>query len=469
MAVSESDETTAISTRLLISGGSHRATFGAIGAVHFLLATERWSSVREIVSVSGGSSPNAALLTLGDGSDDGTRQALKSLFERAVADGVMPWRTARRMVALVGAVVLTAAVVTAMSSPLWLDTSLGVFICGLLLVPVALQFGRRLAAFYTRDYLATITASRGVDLASFADRDRQHVFCAAGLSSATPYYFWAGGSTFFAGGDLSGSMLSRGRGRFWGAAVQDGYTVDSAVYASSALPGIATVRAPTASETGRADLLPFAELLVDGGVCGGFGDQIGSGFRRSPSDTHRDDPSHIIAIDASRHVVAAAGRLTGVSMSILLARWLKTSIEATYVNDLLDLRDAKLVRIADDETALVEADRSPRAHDDIGAGLPASQRLRLRNIAGQAVTPDPALANALRTLRKETAAIGLFGLSAPTAATAVTTGLVATLLEFEPSATVARASELLAVAGASLGLGSGLVDTLETATLSSTR
>lgn len=198
----EPTATSSTDERLLLSGGGLRAMVGSVGVILYLMYAGRWTAVREIVSVSGGSAVNAALLTSGGWKDERTDVERLSLFTKAlVNDRAMP-KTGRRVtivavaVALLGG--LVALIVLAIASwPAWVALIIGV--CAF---PVALQLGRRIGAAYLRDVLRTTLDLKGRDKATLTVVDnyvarrggRQHFFAVSGLVSRAPYFFWVGGS-----------------------------------------------------------------------------------------------------------------------------------------------------------------------------------------------------------------------------------------------------------------------------------
>ena len=67
--------------RLMLSGGGHRAMIGGIGAILYLVQANWWPRVDEVISVSGGSVTNAALM--GSTSEDDQEQInnLRRLYD----------------------------------------------------------------------------------------------------------------------------------------------------------------------------------------------------------------------------------------------------------------------------------------------------------------------------------------------------------------------------------------------------
>ena len=223
--------------RLFLSGGGHRASLGGVGAISALHGTERWADVTEVVSVSGGSLLNGALLALRDSGDpvDDPHPALGRFIARLIEDPMRLVGSPRRagLVAGVGLTVLSAVVLAATVAGVigpdgwWRSGWVGLLV-GVIAIPVVVSVARRFASAMWGDWVHTVTGGRDVALAGSPDA-RRHVFCTSGLSSGVPYYFWAQGSV--------PSMA-------WGEPIQAGYTVSDAVRASTTLPSMRGVRAP---------------------------------------------------------------------------------------------------------------------------------------------------------------------------------------------------------------------------------
>ncbi|BAN01053.1 patatin-like phospholipase domain-containing protein [Ilumatobacter coccineus] len=325
--------------RLLLSGGSHRATLGSIGAISYFLWSDglpehgvgrrpdKWDDIDEIVSVSGGSILNAALA----GATDTPAEAAARLAEvrnRIGHDRLLPHRTTKRcIIALLGVVTLAALgwlllAALGVVGPQAMSQSPWSVVIGISIFPLGLNLVRRLAGAYQRDVVDVVTQGRTTPLDSVAST-RRHTICASGLASGLPYYFTAGGEPFEP---------------VYGTALGSGYSLADAAKASTALPGTGHVRAPRALRR---------EVLVDGGVSGSFGEQVSTTIRRRPEDTWRSG-GEWFAVDAVRHMTSnsrIAQSLQSVSMLSLLGRWLKVSLEATYVNDLVDLGPGQYARL----------------------------------------------------------------------------------------------------------------------------
>ncbi|MFN3255812.1 MAG: hypothetical protein ACE37B_08950 [Ilumatobacter sp.] len=411
--------------RLLLSGGSHRATLGAMGAVGYFLwseetappdagATDRWSDVNEVVSVSGGSILNGTLAAHPSATNGETLGVLADLRRRLAGDGLLPHRTPRRLALTTGLLTVAAVAVWAVLAaggvvgPDQLASSPWALLVGVTVAPVVIGVARRLVARYQRDVLEVVTdAARPLDT---APGKRRHIMCASGLSSGVPYYFVVGGETPFEPA--------------YGAALSSGYRISDAVAASTALPGLGQVRAP--GEFRR-------ELLVDGGVSGGFGEQVATTqIRRRPSDTWRNDGDWF-AVDAVRHLQSDSrlGQLArSLSTTLLISRWLKVSLEATYVNDLIDLGPGRYARVW-----------SP---NELPASRPPSTAVFRDGSAASDAAGDDRLASPERArlgeLQQDVSVMGLFSLNERTVDLGIVVGFVSTL-EVRRGLTVARVTE----------------------------
>lgn len=394
--------------RLYLSGGGNRAALGSVGAVCALYDADEWQHVSEVVSVSGGSMANGALAAATD--HDDPRPSLGDMAHRLLDDGMKVGATPRRRLLVVGAaasllavvaVLLAAAGVGPWSPPAWVGV-----VMGLLFVPAVVFIIRRLGPILYRDVVdAIVGPDAETELSHLPAQagDRRHVFCAAGLSSGVPYAFWTGGT----------APAVR-----WGEAIQVDYTVADAVNASSSLPALGSVNAPGALRS---------ERLVDGGAVGIFGQQAHEGFARTARNTYRGT-ERIVAVDGGRHSVSAGstGRMVGFfSSTYLLMRWLKVSLEATYVNDLVDARGQTLVRLCRDPS------------------MPA--------------TGGP-LGPVLDSLAASTTSLGLTSLGTDAAIDAVACGYARMRVQLEPAFTDREMADALALAGDQLGFGERLAE-----------
>lgn len=403
---------------------------GGAGAVAFLTQHGWWGSIDEVVSVSGGSTANAALLVGGAQDAEKSYSSLRQFFDRATADRGQPWKQSQRVYALgvmaltVGALLYLVLGATRVI-PIFgfLREPWGGLLVGLLAPSLASGAIRRAAAEYLRAYLGALTNGAQIGLADFADTGRQHVICATGLATGHPYYLWSGGHYFYAGGDLSAAAVPHTNAELWGVPAQAGHSVADAVFASSSLPTLARVETAIPP---RVDGNRPEELLIDGGVSGIFGLQVSSGLRHQGYGGRRSDTTdgHVIVIDSGRHVnrTGRVGRwLLRLSISSLLARWLKVSLEANYRRDIAELDDAHLVRIAE-------------GFDEIP------------NDAQNVVSK-------YNELRRRTSEMGLANYNADRALNAFVTGWVGCSLTLIPASTEATIDAGLSDLGARMGLG----------------
>lgn len=429
----EQEPQRAARVRLVLSGGGNRAMIGGAGALAYLTQHGWWDRVDEVVSVSGGSTANAAVLTRGAHSYEQTLESIEDFFARATHDLGQPWRQPKRfgfLAMLIAPVLVLLLLILASIGLVPIPDILHRPVVGLvigLVAPFATSVVvRRAAAGYLRNYLGSLTNGFDFTLSGFRQSPRQHVICASGLSSGHPYYLWSGGTEFFAGGDLGRPRQAHIPEQLWGISAQAEYSVADAVFASSSLPTLARVQAPNITE--RQGIAK--ELLIDGGVSGIFGGQVGAGLRDQGSGGARSNPSdgHIIVIDSGRHVQSPGrvGRtINRLSISALLARWLKVSLEAGYRRDLRELDDTHLIRIAE------------------GFG-------ELNDNAG------PVLAG-FDELRRRTAQMGLLNYNADRALNAFVTGWVGSALTLDQQCSPAVIEAGLGALGSQMGRGEEFV------------
>jgi hypothetical protein len=403
--------------RLFLSGGGHRATIGSAGAICALVDLGNWNEVTEVISVSGGSVTNAALVrghtsehsrdlpTADDAKLVGDpRPALKDLIDRLLGDRASLVATPTRVAIMAFFVVSFALLALGFAAALGvgslrLPTAL-VLLLGMSTPFVVVMLFRQGLGWLWSDIVKALVDGRKVALAP-SNAPRRYLFCASGLSSGVPYYFWAQGDA---------PTVT------WGELLQGGYSLHDAVLASTSLPGVGAVRAPSASRN---------EVLVDGGVSGIFGQQREVSFERHAKDAFRGEVQRV-AIDAGRHSVAykeGMSPLTRFSILFALSRWLKASLEATYINDLGDFKGGHLVRLCRDPS------------------MPATAGVH---------------GAALDRAREETSNLGLFGVNRATTVDALISGYVATRLAFQPSVASDDLQLGLTSAGTALGLGDSL-------------
>lgn len=431
----------ATTIRLLLSGGGHRSTVGSLGAIAYLVHVNRWRSVDEVVSVSGGSIANAALASA---TDDDPWTVLSATIKRIDRDQGRLWATPRRAALLaffaLAYTLIVVAVLVAVGVGPDIPPVVSVLV-GVLVFPISFRLGGLAASMLVQDFIAVVSGNSTRKLTDDAGLARMHVFCTSGLSSATPYLLWTGRR------DENTVAPS------WGAELQAPYTVVEAALASVSLPFLGRVRSP--KDSVNPDVLRGGELLVDGGVSGIFGEQVSTSFRRTPADTDRSDDVQILAIDGGRHVTSpspimrALGRYSALA---ILFRWLKASLEATYVNDLVDIGPDSLVRLSEADE-LVAVDETEADTDGVG-GLPASLALRLGG------TPPPVrdalVKDRLGQLRTRVAQTSLMNLNEQRIAEALVAGFVGTMILLDPGSSASAVAEALVSVEEKLGLANRL-------------
>lgn len=422
--------------RLLLSGGGHRATVGSLGAVAYLVHSDRWSSVTEVVSVSGGSIANAALASAPGHKD--AWAVLSDSIARINRDQGRVWATPRRTLLAVSYLVAFAAVFTALAIAVGFGPDVPPLVSvltGVLVLPVCFRLGGMAASMLTEDFIHVVSGDGDRELLDDWGLERVHMFCSSGLSSATPYLLW------------TGRRSPEGMDPTWGAQLQAPYTVVEAALASVSLPFLGRVRSPKTSE--NPDVLAGGEILVDGGVSGIFGEQVATPFRRTPADTDRSDDLQIVAIDAGRHVTSP-GKVTRVlerySVSATLLRWLKASLEATYVNDLIDLGPDALVRICEPDDLIEPDDSAPHMATSLSGPL----ALRLGSMPSE--TTDPEVQKRILELRERVAGISLMNLNEQRIAEATVAGFVGTMMSLDPTSAESEVVAALLSAEEHLGL-----------------
>ena len=230
-----------------LSGGGHRATLFAIGALMALVDRGLNRHVVQISSVSGGSIANAFVAQrcrfdrLGPGELD---PIAAELIGTIVRKGVL----SRAWIATVagGSVVVGIAA----GVGLWLVgvPSVLALLGGLFLVfGVLLSSGLIVQRLLNRRYFSPARASGR--LGDLADRNVEHVFCSTDLVLGQPVHFstWEGGTAWRMTGAARTSPLSTWTGVRYETA---GLSLAEVVRASSAFPGIPPLRLRSDSALG---------------------------------------------------------------------------------------------------------------------------------------------------------------------------------------------------------------------------
>jgi len=442
-------EPAAAPIRLLLSGGGHRATIGSLGAVAYLAHSGRWSDVDEVVSVSGGSMANAALATACQDEDiwSVVGTAVKEIdqdYGRVFANkrrGLIFARYAMGLLVVLGVVGLALGLGPSVPSA-------ASFLVGALAIPVFARIAGLCANALTRDFIEVVSSRRDAVLSADEQSSRAHIFCASGLSSGAPYLLW------------TGRPFTPGSEPTWGTTLQAPYTVVDAALASVSLPLLGRVRSPRDTRT-ASGALSGGEILVDGGVSGIFGDQVMTPFRRTPADTHRAAPREFLAIDAGRHLSSPpplVRTLERFSVSATLMRWLKASLEATYVNDLVDLAPSSLVRICEDDRVIgpVPGDDNAEAESVTTTGMSPALALRLAPAPSVAAKVPAEVTTRLASLREQVAGVSLMNVNSERISTVLTTGFVATMVKLDPPSSVNDVFDALVAAEQRLNLDNRL-------------
>lgn len=257
---------------LFLSGGGYRAALAALGTVFFLATEQRWSDVRRIVSVSGGSIVNAHL-ALARPTQAQVPGEIKTLFDTMTSRrGSLRHLTAPALLVALPTIICWIALVwwgaetSRTVTDAWLSALLVwavAIIAALLVAAVAWPFFARLALHEL--IRSTVGTARLGDLRD-ADWRTEHIFVATDLS--------ASGAIFFITNGLGARVGSQIRG------VIDAATVpfEKVVRASTALPGLLPPTRFTIVDDNSPPerRKPIALWLADGGVSGNLGVQYDS-------------------------------------------------------------------------------------------------------------------------------------------------------------------------------------------------
>jgi predicted acylesterase/phospholipase RssA len=286
-----------------MSGGGHRASAWALGAMFYLVHAGKYEELAAISSVSGGSITNGVLAHEFSGlvsvDDDQFAGKVRHLIQNVADVGLFFWgpktngyvRTTLALAGLAATGLLTTIVWTAITG-----LRLEAFIClavTVLLTTLAVgAFERR--SIKTDAALAAEHFRRDGKATALADVNRNiaHVFCATELQEGRHFYMSPGFVYSWANGvGMPGSL-----------------PLSTAVQTSACLPGaFAARRLPTrpfAFRGAPADTPPHDDLvLVDGGVYDnmaeqwlrGLGDRVG-GVRDLPTQLPVDE---ILVVNAS--------------------------------------------------------------------------------------------------------------------------------------------------------------------------
>lgn len=288
------------SVAIALSGGGHRATIFALGALMYVVDAGRARDTTSIASVSGGSLTNGFVAQALD-----FRSADPAAFEAKVAGPLArqiahrgtlfaPWLS--KLYLLVLAAGLPAAFL-----PLWLlDAAWGFRVLAWLALLVAWGWlaGKR-GWICARAFRSTLFAPGGSAtlLNNIATRV-SHVICSTELRTAQ--------SVYFSGDFVYAFALGPG--------VPGGMPLYQAVQASAAFPGgFPPARLP-ARRHGFQGPLPATEprrrvrdlILTDGGVYDNMGEQWARGFRRRaelwPGLAGKPAPEQLVVVNASERI-----------------------------------------------------------------------------------------------------------------------------------------------------------------------
>jgi hypothetical protein len=269
-----------------LSGGGHRATLFAIGALLALVDRGLNRRVVQISSVSGGSIANAFVAQrchfeqLGPGELD---PIAAELLGTIVNRGVLT----RAWIFLITGSSLAAGI--AAGVVLWrvgVPAVVAVFVGLFLIFGVLLTSGLVVQALLHRRYFARLGGSG--KLGDLADRNVEHVFCSTDLVLGQPVHFssWNGGSAW--------RMTGVTRTQFGSSGIRYGaesLSLAEVVRASSAFPGIPPLRLRSMAKlsggvgggspsdigdalVGSASAMPGVLFLADGGLWSNLGSHV---------------------------------------------------------------------------------------------------------------------------------------------------------------------------------------------------
>lgn len=393
-------------TRLYLSGGSHRAALGGIGAILYLLDSKgsfTWSDVDEIVAVSGGTQPVAALAAA-QASDPAEVKSTMARLYRAILDDQLTLTTFRRRVIL-----LNIAIAVLLPMLLWAAAALFfvpgfiAFPIGLVTIAVVYRVVSRQVSALQEDYLTSILRKAGTkpshatqDLGTLTETKNLYVMLSAGLDSSEMYPAWIGEDPPLANSKRVIQSLSP---------VQ-------ACLVSSALPSLSRLKSPKSTSNGT--ILARRELLIDGGVGGNFGFQIAKQISDEiVTGAAANKNRRVLAIDAGRRAEPSTGviaRVRGVSTVARLARWLQLSGDATYLNDLDDVK---------------ELDSTLAGFVDVADGVNGKL---IGSVVAQTSSSPKLAVETQKNAIKRNGLLGLFGLNDDTIHLAIACGVVGCLL-----------------------------------------
>lgn len=355
--------------RLYLSGGSNRSALGSVGAILFLIQNTqgqyRWRDVDEVVGVSGGSQPLAAMMaalhpsgkTSSYTDDDArTKEALRGFYGAFVKH-----RFHLTSVVRIGLFLLVAAVALSPVALFFGSVLLPgpiAFILGLVLMAVVYRVGSFVLSSYLKSIVGAYIrgASKAGARASMRELTtagkklkgvrRDYFIGTAGLATGSNYFYWVGQGPDAAGGQPRHPSDA-----------DDDASPTLASHASCSLPPLSRRRRrpaegpwkkpdPQTNAAHLAKVLPDKEALLDGGYGGNFGLQIVDRAAKDIAGAAKISAPlqrRILAVDGGRRVGVsakfAAVLMRMVSTVMRLLRIVQVSSDAVYVNDIQDLED----------------------------------------------------------------------------------------------------------------------------------
>lgn len=330
-----------------VSGGGHRATVFALGALLYLADVQANRQVVAISSVSGGSIANAfvGLQTDYRQCDPQTfRDVAARLAHQVASRGTFFawWGTRVYLVTLVVGLVATFAV---WLLPLGFAARLALFVAALLLWEFALL--RRRGVICGRAYAATVLRgeAEAAQLSDIRHDDIDHVICATHLHAGEHIYF-------------SGDFVYSYR---FGLGVPADLGLHVAVQASTALPGAFPPRWIGTSRHrfgGGSEDVPGRLALADGGVYDNLAEQwlVGRSRRAALPPTVQEPDTFIVVNSSASMRMLPVGAFHLPIVGEIAA--LKRSSSIMYDNS-ASLRKRDLVDRFDSRAALSGGEQSP--------------------------------------------------------------------------------------------------------------
>ena len=339
--MNQSDNMLGNSVAVSVSGGGHRATLFALGALMYLVDAGVNTRVTSIASVSGGSLTNGLV-----GQEVNFRQTDGKEFRARVASPLATLIAKRGtlfapFLSKLYVVVLVLWALAALIVPWTIDApwygKIILFLIGITLLGWYFALRGRICAHAFRVTLFSPN-KHTTKLSQVLKPDLDHVICSTEMCSAEQVYF---------GGDFVYSYAL-------GIGVPADLSLAAAVQASAAFPGgFPPPSLPTAQHNfqgtpppgkGGPPSLPAQMVLTDGGVYDNMGEQWARGFearmKRCPTlAAGRAEPDQLIVVNAS-------ARVPWTPFKRRLFPWLGELMSLLRINDILYINTTNVRRQA---------------------------------------------------------------------------------------------------------------------------